>query len=282
MHADNQPRIGVEALIKLVDQNWSHIRIHSCGFWENLGWDGPGRWFELNYLTGGSQLVIQDGQSVQLKQNDLLAVQDTLRNSSCTGGQFRLYYIGFYSDKTEINTAFRELFAKLKLDTRPMALQGLQQDYQAIMADLNLGRQDSVLVKQHFLHLLLRIYHGAAQTSQSAHYRLIHAVMNDLHERVGNTGERLLLSEIAARYSLNERYLNQLFKQETGVTIGIYMNAIRLEQAKRLLETTSMPITAIAHAAGFYDGAHFSRTFKVKEGVSPQEYRAMQRRNTLD
>ncbi|RAP77381.1 AraC family transcriptional regulator [Paenibacillus montanisoli] len=276
MAADNQLRLGVEALIKQVDQNWRHIRIHTCGFWENLGWDGPGRFFELNYLAGGSQAVVQDGRAVQLKQGDLFAVQDTLRNSSCADGQFRLYYVGFYSDQVELNAAFRNLFAKLKLDTQPISLQGLQQDYAAMMADLNLGRHDSALVKQHFLHLLVRIYHGIAQSAQSPYHKLIQSVMHDLHEQ-WHAGERQLLSEIAARYSLNERYLNRLFKQETGVTIGIYMNTIRLEHAKRLLETTSMPITAIAHAARFYDGAHFSRTFKDKEGISPQDYRSIHR-----
>ncbi|WP_308635597.1 helix-turn-helix transcriptional regulator [Paenibacillus silvisoli] len=276
MAADNQLRLGVEALIKQVDQHWRHIRIHTCGIWENLAWDGPGRFFELNYLAVGSQLVIQDGQAVQLKQGDLFAVQDTLRNSACADGQFRLYYVGFHSDQAELNAAFRNLFARLKLDTSPMSLQGLQQDYAAMMAELNLGRYDSALVKQHFLHLLVRIYHGVAQSAQSPHHKLVQAVMHDLHEQ-WHAGERLLLAEISERYSLNERYLNRLFKQETGVTIGSYMNTIRLEHAKRLLETTSMPITAIAHAAGFYDGAHFSRTFKGKEGVSPQDYRAMHR-----
>lgn len=265
----------LESLIQLLDSNWNHIRVHSCGFWENRGWNGPGRTFEFSYLVSGSIRLQQDRHTVDVKQGDLLFVQDTLRNSTCSDGDFQLYYIGFYADKPEIAGAIREMFNQLQLDTKPLQLQGLQQDFRSIMADLSFGRFDSVLVKQHFLHLLVRIYHGIVQAGRSAHERLIHAVINDLHE-LCRSEHKIKLADVAARYSLNERYLNHRFKQETGVTIGNYITSIRVEHAKRLLETTAMPITTIAIATGFYDGAHFSRTFKSKEGISPQEYRSLQ------
>ena len=52
-----------------------------------------------------------------------------------------------------------------------------------------------------------------------------------------------------------------------------YIRHTRLNAAKTLLTTTDRRITEIAQETGFFDHAHFIRTFKAATGISPAKYR---------
>jgi transcriptional regulator GlxA family with amidase domain len=52
-----------------------------------------------------------------------------------------------------------------------------------------------------------------------------------------------------------------------------YVHALRIEEAKQMLEAGSEPIEAIAHEVGYEDAAFFSRLFKRKVNLSPAQYR---------
>ena len=58
-----------------------------------------------------------------------------------------------------------------------------------------------------------------------------------------------------------------------GVSPIHYINSLRLNKAKKMLEETNTPISQIMEAIGFYDSAYFSKTFKEYYGCSPKEYR---------
>jgi transcriptional regulator GlxA family with amidase domain len=52
-----------------------------------------------------------------------------------------------------------------------------------------------------------------------------------------------------------------------------YVHALRIEEAKQMLEAGNDPIEAIAHEVGYEDAAFFSRLFKRKVNLSPSQYR---------
>ncbi|MFB5760776.1 response regulator transcription factor [Paenibacillus medicaginis] len=83
----------------------------------------------------------------------------------------------------------------------------------------------------------------------------------------------LMLAEAAALVHLNPSYFCKLFKQHKGVTFTDYMTSVRMREAVRLLEHTTLRITEIADRLGFTDAAYFSNTFKREAGTSPSEYR---------
>ena len=68
-------------------------------------------------------------------------------------------------------------------------------------------------------------------------------------------------------------HLTRTFRIHYGVTVGAYLRNLRLEQAARALADSMSTIADIAAQAGFYDQSHFTRTFKRKFGLTPQEYR---------
>jgi len=86
-------------------------------------------------------------------------------------------------------------------------------------------------------------------------------------------GENLRVSEVAEVIGVHPVHLTRTFRIHYGVTVGAYLRNLRLEQAARALADSMSTIADIAAQAGFYDQSHFTRTFKRKFGLTPQEYR---------
>ncbi|MED1783275.1 helix-turn-helix domain-containing protein [Brevibacillus fortis] len=63
-----------------------------------------------------------------------------------------------------------------------------------------------------------------------------------------------------------------LFKSLTGQTPARYLNALRIEQAKKLLASSSTRVNDIAARVGFHDEYYFSRRFKQTTGMSPTQF----------
>ena len=72
---------------------------------------------------------------------------------------------------------------------------------------------------------------------------------------------------------VSEDYVGQYFKLLTGVTPQDYIAYQRMEQAVRLLRTTSQSIRDIGKAVGFKDTAYFCRRFKMMFGISAGKMR---------
>ncbi len=72
---------------------------------------------------------------------------------------------------------------------------------------------------------------------------------------------------------LPERSFKRRFTQATGLTPLGYVHTLRLEEAKQVLETTDMPIDAVANEVGYEDSSFFRRLFRRKVGLSPHAYR---------
>ena len=78
---------------------------------------------------------------------------------------------------------------------------------------------------------------------------------------------------LAARANLSAAQFTRIFKRQTETTPAQYIARTRVNAARVLLETTDMLVTDIATATGFYDHAHFIRTFKSVVGITPSRYR---------
>lgn len=81
------------------------------------------------------------------------------------------------------------------------------------------------------------------------------------------------VSWCADQFNLSPNYFGSLVKRELRIPAQEYIQGKILEAAKKLLATTSMSVGEIAEELGFSYPNHFTRLFKGKTGVSPQQYR---------
>ena len=72
---------------------------------------------------------------------------------------------------------------------------------------------------------------------------------------------------------LDPDYASRLFKKETGISFGSYLINKRIEVAKNLLVTTSLPINTIADNVGYGNYSYFIRLFKKMTQMTPIEFR---------
>ncbi len=86
--------------------------------------------------------------------------------------------------------------------------------------------------------------------------------------------ENLSVSEIAAHFGYNEKYLTTFFKKFAGITLKQYLLQTKMEAAKTSLSETTQPISQIAYSLGFSDAHNFSNAFRKITGLSPSQYRA--------
>lgn len=85
--------------------------------------------------------------------------------------------------------------------------------------------------------------------------------------------EELLISELAARFYMEQNNFSRRFKRYTGKTPKEYQIACRMARATALLADGDMSLSEIAARCGFASHSFFSKTFKHLYGITPTEYR---------
>ena len=85
--------------------------------------------------------------------------------------------------------------------------------------------------------------------------------------------EKINLESLADMVFLSPGYLSLIFKQSTGDTVSHYIIFQRIDEAKRLLETTNMKVNQICEKVGIDNVSYFGQQFKMFCGMSPSEYR---------
>lgn len=81
------------------------------------------------------------------------------------------------------------------------------------------------------------------------------------------------LASLSERIKAHPVYMSRTFKENTGMTIGEYQLEAKLKSSIKALFNTTAPISEISFNHGFYDDAHFIRSFKQRFGVSPYQFR---------
>lgn len=85
--------------------------------------------------------------------------------------------------------------------------------------------------------------------------------------------EDLTVDALARRIGMSARNLARRFKDEAGVTPAAYVEALRVEAARRLLESTDLTVAAVARRVGVSHAETLHRSFRRRLGTTPQQYR---------
>ncbi len=87
------------------------------------------------------------------------------------------------------------------------------------------------------------------------------------------TATNINMAVVSNYVSMNYYFFSTAFKNYTGTNFVSYVKELRIEEAKRLLEKTTLKINEIGVRVGYDNDKHFLKNFKAAVGVSPREYR---------
>lgn len=85
--------------------------------------------------------------------------------------------------------------------------------------------------------------------------------------------EHVTIPQMAAVAGLEERTFTRRFKRATAITPSGYLQTLRIEAARRLLERTRLPLESITRQVGYEDFSSFRRLFLKYSGLTPSAYR---------
>lgn len=83
-----------------------------------------------------------------------------------------------------------------------------------------------------------------------------------------NYGEKLTLAAIASKIGISQGYLSSVFKKQTGGNLNDYINQMKIEKAKELLEKHEYMMYEISDMLGFENPYYFSKVFKKLTGIT--------------
>ena len=86
-------------------------------------------------------------------------------------------------------------------------------------------------------------------------------------------GENLPLHELAAEVGLSTYHFARAFKASTGETPHAFVLRRRMDEARRLLRETRLPISQIAPRVGFSGQAQLTARFRLMTGTTPAKFR---------
>ncbi len=83
----------------------------------------------------------------------------------------------------------------------------------------------------------------------------------------------LRLEDVAAMVYLSPYYFSKIFKKYQGIGFNAYVNQLRMQSARQMLEQSDWPIATIARNLGFSQASYFCKVFRQTYRITPQAYR---------
>ena len=118
---------------------------------------------------------------------------------------------------------------------------------------------------------MLSLPAASEQGQESAHAHVLRQAKEFI---ASHYTQHLTLEQVAGYVALSPTYFSRIFKQEVGCTFVDYLTQIRLQEAKRLLRTTTLSLAEISYAIGYHSPNYLSELFKTLEGMTASSYRS--------
>ncbi|AEI76123.1 HTH-typetranscriptional regulator GlxA [Cupriavidus necator N-1] len=147
-------------------------------------------------------------------------------------------------------------------------------DLALALVEEDFGRAVALRVARELVMFLKR---PGGQSQFSAHLAAQTAERNAIREVQGwvveNLAGNLSVEALAVHAGMSARNFARIFKQECQVTPADFVEAARIDAARRLLEGSRHPLKRVAALAGFSDPNNLRRAFLRRVGVAPSDYR---------
>lgn len=140
----------------------------------------------------------------------------------------------------------------------------------------------SVLLSIAFIGLLLIIFIEVSIKKKKVLVPIVHQELSnpkDITDELiifiakNYSNPELNLEIIEKALPIKTREISQILQAKYNLNFKNYLNFVRLNEVKRLLLETSLPVSEIAYQCGYNNISHFNRVFKSEIGKSPKQFR---------
>ena len=147
-------------------------------------------------------------------------------------------------------------------------------DLALALVEEDLGRETALALARHLVVFLRRPGNQAQFSAQLAAQTARREPLREVQQWITDhpSGD-LSVESLAERAALSPRHFARAFQAETGMTPGRYVDRVRLEHARRLLEDTPDGVEEISRACGYGTPEAMRRAFVRTLGAAPAEYR---------
>ncbi|MCE2029199.1 GlxA family transcriptional regulator [Sessilibacter corallicola] len=128
-------------------------------------------------------------------------------------------------------------------------------------------------VERHFSHEIRRSYQERGYFDGEINQHPDEDIVQAQMWLQDNYGKDIQISDVAERFEMSVRSFNRRFKNATNKSPLQYLQEIRIQVAKDLLQTSNLTISEIAFKVGYSDMGHFTGLFKKLLATTPSEYR---------
>ncbi len=135
------------------------------------------------------------------------------------------------------------------------------------------GKSIATHVERHFSHEIRRSMEDTGYFMAQPHGHPDEQIVQIQDWINSNYFKSVTVSSIAEKFGMSVRTLNRRFKAALKQSPIQYLQAVRTNTAKELLQTSNFTISEVAYKVGYQDAAHFTHLFKKTIGITPTQYR---------
>lgn len=230
---------------------------------------------EIMYVTIGEGVINADDREYAIGTGDIIAYNTGVYHEErCVGEELSILF--FAVDNLQISGLLAGCI--VPDNAHPVIKSGSYDDalktfLSVMVSELNQKEAHykaiSTSIATLFCHYILRLYNVKPEQSR-LQTDICFKAKAYLDE---NFQHDINLVSLAENFHVSKYYFVRIFKECIGVSPIKYLNFVRIEAAKELLNKTDLSVSKISQSVGFENAMAFSRAFKASENISPTEYR---------
>jgi len=226
---------------------------------------------EILYCTEGKGQIICNSVIYDVKMGDILVVNTNVLHAFQSNERLRYYCLIVDSDFLAANEIFVD---KIEFDSFIQSETANVLYEKVVKAIATQDEYRIAAIRAETLKLVIYLARNhSAQLSLEDRRKAI--TDENIKLAIGyiksNFSQKLTLEMVASEVGLSKYYLAHAFKKATGMTVVAYINTIRCNNARKLLQQQKVSVNEVAVKCGFENNSYFSKTFKSVMGCLPSE-----------
>ena len=262
-------------------QLWSVLYTEVEGGWVYPNHKHP--LFEILYVESGLMSEWVNGVEYRLGPGDLILINSGDLHYPESHERSQYFNFHFDVEPREVHAILHSLrkplfSADLDMETHTEIRSWMEKLIQIFKSEKELKYTHKLQIHSCLLqflsflleHVISTHSHEDAESSSSP--RQIASEVAYLLETCGGS-ESVKVTELASRLNIHRNYVTKCFKRYYGMTPKHYLNKVRIEKAKRLLQESMYSVEEIADLLTFSSAAYFCKFFRSHVGITPMQYR---------